>query len=996
MKKKIFLFGALLSLAALTFAAINYNLFIPPKTTPTPTKKIAKKAPEKPFWEGNTAWADSVLKTLTPEERIAQLFMVAAFSNKGAEHEAFISGLVKNQKIGGLCFFQGGPARQAKLTNKYQALAKVPLMLTIDGEWGLSMRLDSTPRYPRQMMLGAIKNDSLIYQMGADIARQCKRIGLHANFSPVADVNNNPNNPVINTRSFGENKYNVAKKAIAYMLGLQDNKVLATAKHFPGHGDTDSDSHKALPLISHNRTRLDSLELYPFKMMIEAGVGSIMVAHLQVPALGTEENSATTLSPKVVNGLLKTEMGFKGLIFTDALNMKGVSATNAPGYVDVKALLAGNDVLLYAEDVPTAIREIKKAVAEGKITQAEIDARCHKILMAKKWARLDKWKPLDLKNLNADLNTPKTDALNFKLAEAATTLAINNDSLVPLKRLDTLRIAAVAVDGDKDNVFCQTLRKYAKVDCFEVTEEAAPASADLVKKLSKYNVVIVGLHNPKNQFGKSAVLSSGAAGFISQLEKTSKTISVVFGNPYSLSRFKVGANTGAVIAAYEDTRFTQSMAAQAIFGGISVSGTLPVTASPSFKAGQGVETGKAIRLKYTMPEDVGMNSKDLNKIDVLANDYIKQGVFPGCVVLVAKDGNVIYNKGFGRHTYSATAEPTTPDDIFDLASITKIMASTVALMKLTDDGKFDLTKTLGDYLPYLKGTNKADMKVLDILTHQARLKAWIPFFRRTLNDDGTYKPGIYSTTAQGDFTVPVAENLYITKAYRDSIYKAIIDSPLEPTAEYKYSDMGYYLLKQHIEIAAGKTLDQFLADTYYTPLGLETMGYNPWKTFPKSRLIPTENDKTFRKQVIQGYVHDQGAAMLGGVAGHAGLFATANDLAIMLQMLLNYGNYGGVQYVSKNTVKEFTRCPFCKISNRRGIGFDKKQLGEEGPACLCVSGESYGHQGFTGTQVWADPVHNLVYVFLSNRVYPDAENKKISTLGVRQKIQEVIYDALPN
>lgn len=957
------------------------------ETAFTPTDKV-----DPMFLLENTRWVDSVMKTLTPDQRIAQLFMVAAFSNKDEAHKNYMAKLVRDYKVGGLCFFQGGPVRQAKLTNYYQSIAKTPLFISIDGEWGLSMRLDSTPRFPRQMMLGAIQNDSLIYQLGVAIAEQCKRIGIHANFSPVADVNNNPNNPVINTRSFGEDKMNVARKCIAFMQGLQNNRIMATAKHFPGHGDTDSDSHKTLPAVNHTRQHLDSLELYPFRQLINAGVGSIMVAHLSVPALDSTK-TASSISQPIITDLLKNELGFKGLIFTDALNMKGVSANNSPGFVDVKALLAGNDILLYAQDVPTAIEQIKKAIDEKKITQDDIDQRCRKILMAKKWFGLDKRKPIEMKGIVADLNNVASDVLNYKLAEAAVTVAINKDSIIPFRRLDTLKIASVAIDGATGNVFQTNLKHYAPVKCFTLAEEAANGASPLLADLAKYNTVVVSLHNPKRSFSKNTIVTDNVAAFIKQLEKKTKVITVVFANPYSLSKLTPTANTAGVVMAYEDSKFTQAMAAQALFGGVKANGKLPVTASPYFKAGQGYDTGKPIRFKYTIPEELNIKSKDIDKIDTLAKNYIKQGAFPGCVVLVAKDQKIFYQKAFGHHTYAKTRAEDV-DDIFDIASVTKIMASTLSLMKLASDGKFDINKKLEDYLPELKGTNKGPLKNVDVLTHQARLQPWIPFFKRTMK--GTeYIDGIYSTTKTADYSLQVADNLYIKNTYVDSIYQAITESPLLPVTEYKYSDMGYYYFKKIIEQQSGLSIQAFLAQNFYNPLGLSTMGYNPLERFERDRIIPTENDKTFRKQQIHGYVHDQGSAMMGGIGGHAGIFSDANDLAIVLQMLLNYGEYGGQRYLSADVIKEFTNCPFCKKNNRRGIGFDKPVMdGGSGPTCLCVSGDSYGHQGFTGTQVWADPRDNLIYIFLSNRVYPDAENKKINTLGVRSNIQQAIYDAI--
>lgn len=957
---------------------------------PIPVK--TKKEPV--IYNVDTRWVDSLMQVLSPDERIAQLFMVAAYSNKDEAHKQAILKLVTEYKIGGLIFMQGGPVRQAQLCNLYQSKSKVPLMIAIDGEWGLAMRLDSTVKYPRQMTLGAIQNDTLIYLMGAEIARQCRRLGIHVNFAPVVDVNNNPLNPVISNRSFGEDKELVSRKALAYMRGMQDNKVLANAKHFPGHGDTDSDSHKTLPIIKHSLNRIDSLELYPFKKLFEQGLGSIMVAHLYIPALDTTTNLASTLSPKVVNGLLKDSLGFKGLIFTDALNMKGVSKFYKPGYVDVKAILAGNDVLLFSEDVPTAMMEIKKAIANGEISQEQIDERCRKILMAKKWLGLDNYKPIKIENLHKDLNTTYAELINRKLSEAAITLLKNEKNLVPLIRLDTLKIATLTIGYKQANNFQSTVDLYTYSDHFFIHRDASKNEVDsTLSKLSNYNLIIINVNNTNNNPSKDFGLSQHFNYIIQKIDSNAALVANIAANPYILAKMHELNRCEAVIMSYEDNDYTQTYAAQAIFGGIGLNGKLPINASHEFTLGTGITTQK-IRFKYTIPEDIGIASKHLSEIDSIAISGIRERAYPGCQILVAKDGNIIYHKSFGYHTYE-NKRKVSNSDIYDLASITKIAGALPAIMKLADEKKIDIDDPLVQYLPEVKGTNKQYMCLREILAHQAGLKDWIPFYTATLKQ-GQYKEGIYDTKPSEEFPYRVAENLYIHKSYRDTIYKKIIESPLNPKFDYKYSDLGYYFFHRIIEDITNEKLDEYEYKNFYAPLGMTTTGYNPRKRFDLRQIVPTEYDMVFRKQLVHGDVHDQGAAMMGGVAGHAGLFSNANDLAKLMQMYLQYGEYGGRRYLSKEIVDEFIRCQFCENNNRRGAGFDKPEpdASKDSPTCKCVSYMSFGHSGFTGTYAWADPEHGIVYIFLSNRVYPDAENKKLIKMGIRTRIQQVIYDAV--
>ena len=941
-------------------------------------------------------WADSVFNTLTPDQRIGQLFMVAAYSNEKRE-EAQIKRLIDSCGIGGLIFFQGGPKRQASLTNYYQSVSKVKLLIAMDAEWGLDMRLDSTVRFPRQMTLGAIPSqaDSLIYLMGREIARECKRLGIHVNFAPVVDINNNPRNPVISNRSFGENKFNVARKSLLYMKGLQDAGVLACAKHFPGHGDTDSDSHKTLPVISQSKERIDSLELFPFKQLFREGVGSVMVAHLYIPALDTTTNRASTLSPKIVTDLLKNELKFQGLIFTDALNMKGVTKFYKPGEVDAKALIAGNDVLLFSEDVPKAIVEIKNAISRGEITQDEIDKRCKKILLAKQWAGLNKYSPIDTTYLIHDLNSYRSEYLNILLAENSVTLLKNKNKLIPLVHLDTLRIASVSIGTNGSNKFQEMMGYYYPVKNFLLPKEPRQNEVDtLLKKLRDYNLVIIcaasANNDPKRDFG----ITKQTVAFVKRVNLQSKTILAIFANAYSLQLFDgVADSTDAIVMSYENNDYLMNLSAQMIFGGIAAKGKLPVTASQKFPLFSGISTAEPIRFKYTVPEDAGMDPKQLEWIDSIVTKGISDKAFPGCEVLLAKDKKIFYYKAFGYHTYE-NKRIVKKDDIYDLASVTKIGATTASVMKLVGEKKINVNDSLYRYLPWLDGTNKRNIVIREMMAHQAGLKDWIPFYLHTL-EKGDYKPGIFNKTKSDEYPLRVAEKLYINKNYPDTIWKRIVESPVSEKHEYRYSDLGFLFMQKIVEQTSGIALNDFAYQNFYKPLGLPTMGFRPRERFELKRIVPTEYDIKFRKQLVHGDVHDPASAMLGGVAGHAGLFSDANDLAVMMQLFLQKGEYGGKRYLDTAVVSEFTKCQFCK-DNRRALGFDKPETNptKDSPICDCVSYMSFGHQGFTGTITWADPEKQLVYVFLSNRVYPDAENNKLTKMGIRSAILRTVYGAM--
>jgi beta-glucosidase-like glycosyl hydrolase/CubicO group peptidase (beta-lactamase class C family) len=950
-----------------------------------------------PFLNADTIWVDSIFNTLTEDERIAQLLMYPAYSNKDKTHEDHIKSLIKDYKIGGLIFMQGGPYRQVKLINEYQKLSKVPLLISMDAEWSLSMRLDSTVVYPRQMMLGAIQNNDLIYKMGAEFARQLKRTGVHISFSPDIDVNNNPLNPVINDRSFGENKYNVAIKGYHYMKGLQDNGIMACAKHFPGHGDTNVDSHHSLPQINHDIERLDSIEFYPFKFLIKNGIDMVMVSHLFVPAIDSSHNIPATLSPVAINEMLKKDMEFSGLVITDAMNMGGIVNYFKAGKADLQAILAGNDIILFPNDAKLVINEIKKAIADGFITQEEIDSRCKKILKAKYWVGLDDFSPIDEENLYYDLNSTEAKLLQQELIENAITLVKNQNSIIPIKGLDTVKIATISFGINKTSDFQNRLKYYANVDNFIYNSAINIHQKEgLLKKLEVYDIVIVSIHNTNRLAAKKFGISDNTVQFVDELATRTKVILDIFANPYSLGFFKNADKIAAIIVSYNDWSITNDLSAQLIFGGISALGRLPVSASEIFPEGTGVDIQKT-RLKYSnIPETAHVDSKLLYKVDSIINAGLNAGAYPGGQIVAARNEIVFYQKSFGNHT-DKNSKPVDDFDIYDLASVTKVIATNTALMKLYDENQYELNDKLSEHLKFLKSSNKENMTIKDILTHRAGFKSWIAFYKETIKDNKT-RNKYYKTKPDSIYSIPVADKMFIDKNFIDKIYDSIKKSDLNKYGTYVYSDLGFYFMKQFIEQKTEKPVQKYVNELFFAPIGAWTTGYLPLNDFNKSQIVPTEKDTSFRKQLLHGYVHDQGAAMLGGIAGHAGLFSNANDLAKIMQMFLNKGTYGGDKYIDSTTIETFTKYQFLPTNNRRGLGWDKKHPTDHniGVGAKSASDLGYGHGGYTGTLVWADPKYDFLLIFNSNRVYPTSNNPKITKMNIRTDIEEIFYQAIKN
>lgn len=938
--------------------------------------------------EGNK-WVDSVYNTLALEEKFGQLFMVAAYSNKDFAHYNAIDKLIQENKIGGLIFFQGGPVRQAKLTNRFQSKSKIPLFIGIDAEWGLGMRLDSTYRYPWNMTLGAIQDMKLLEKVGVQMGEQSKRLGLQFNFAPVLDINTNPKNPIIGFRSFGEDKFKVTERAIALMKGFQSQGVFSTGKHFPGHGDTETDSHKSLPTIHFSKERLSEVELYPYRKMFHDGLSSVMVAHLNVPSLEPRSNYPSSISYNVVTDILQKELGFKGLIFTDALNMKSVSNFKLPSEINFEAFMAGNDVLLFPADIPSTIEKFKLAYSANLFSEERLAFSVKKILKFKYKAGLNSYKPIVIDNLYTDLNSSKNDALQYELYENAVTVLKNTTAILPIKNLDKQKIAYVKIGDDSNDAFVSTLKKYAEVT---VVEDANLDSLQV--KLKPFTTVIIGYHKSDVAF-KDDDLKSNDLYKINFLAKNNNVILDVFAKPYSLLPITNFDAIEGLVVSYQNNAIAQIVSAELIFGAIEAKGKLPVSIHTSFKVNDGFSTEKLSRLGFSSPENVGMNAEILSKIDGIANKAINGKMTPGIQVLVARKGKVIYQKSFGYHTYDKTIKVQN-SDIYDVASLTKIMATLPNVMVQYDHQKINLETTLGTMLPIFKNSNKATINFKDLLSHYAGLAAGIPFYKATMDKSSFPSEVYFRKISEEQFSKKMADSLFIRNDFCDTIMKMIVKSKIALKKEYKYSDLTFMILKDYLEKTTSKTLDVLIQENFYRSLGMNNSSFNPLEKFDKNRIPPTENDTYFRRQLLQGYVNDLSAALEGGVSGHAGVFSNAMDVAKIMQLYLQKGKYGDQQYFSEKTFDDFNTCYFCAAGNRRGVGFDKPQLGAEGPTCGCASMTSFGHTGYTGTMAWADPDAQIVYVFLSNRTFPIAGTNRLSKENIREDIQKVIYEAIQN
>jgi beta-glucosidase-like glycosyl hydrolase/CubicO group peptidase (beta-lactamase class C family) len=950
----------------------------------------ADKLGKKTFFKDSdkeTAWVDSIYSKMSLREKVGQLFMVSAYSNKDSVHVNQVTKLIEDYKIGSVIFFQGGPVRQAKLTNLYQSKAKIPLFIGIDAEWGLAMRLDSTYRYPWNMTLGAIQDLNLIEKVGRNMATENKRIGVHFNFAPVLDINTNPKNPIIGNRSFGEDKVNVANKATALMKGVQSQGVFSTGKHFPGHGDTSTDSHQALPLVNFSKERIDLVELYPYQRLFDEGLVSVMVGHLNIPSLEPIPNLPSSASYNMVTNLLQKELGFEGLIFTDGLAMKGASNFKGSGDLEIAVILAGNDILLCPENVQVAVQKLEEAYENNIITEERLAHSVKKIMHYKYKAGLNNYKPIDMANIYNDLNPSQNDALHYQLYENAVTVLKNEKEILPIKELNQ-KIAYVKLGEDTNSTFISTLKKYT-----EITEVKDTNLDSLNQELKKYDKVIISFHKVNKPWEKQEFTLTEML-WLKEIAKHNKVILDVFAKPYSLLSISDFEDIEGLVVSYQNSDISQVVSAELLFGAVGAKGKLPVSINTAFKVNDGLATEKLNRLAFTTPENVGMNPHILSRIDEIAKKAIDEKMAPGMQVLVARKGNVIFQKSYGYQAYDKVKQVSN-SDLYDVASISKMISTLPNVMQLYDKNKVTLDTKLKDMVPFFAKTNKENIIFKDLLTHYAGLQAWIPFYKATLDSEGRPSKKYYRKITEKNFTTKVTDSLYIRNDYHDTIMKIIADTPLLDKKEYKYSDFTFIILKEYLERKTHKKIEELSQENFYSTLGMNNTLYNPLLKFDKTSIAPTEIDTYFRHQVIQGYVHDMAAAMEGGVAGHAGIFSNAMDVAKMMQLYLQKGNYGNKEYFSPQTFDAFNTCYYVDKGIQRGLGFDKR-IGKDGPTCTCVSPSSFGHTGFTGNIAWVDPETEIVYVFLSNRTYPgvNGDENKLAKGKIREEIQQIIQQAI--
>lgn len=941
-------------------------------------------------------WAKSTLEKMTIEEKIAQLIMIPAYTGTQNSNLKTIEDAIKKYKIGGIIFMQGSPVRQAEHANYFQKISDIPLIIGQDAEWGLSMRLDSCIRFPKNITLAAIDDDSLLYLYGKELALQLRAVGVHVNFAPVVDINNNPNNPVIGSRAFGEDKHNVTQKALMLMQGMQKNGVIAVAKHFPGHGDTDIDSHYDLPIIPHTAERLDTLELYPFKHMIDYGVMGVMVAHLYIPVLDPTPNLPSTLSPKIVQNLLKDSLKFKGLVFTDALNMGAVTKYYQSGDIELKAFLAGNDILLFAENLPNSIAKIKKAIQIGLISEQELNQKVYKVLLAKEWLKLHENKLVDTKEVNKILQSRNAQLLVSKLYKKSITLVKNEARILPIKDLNKKFAYVQLGNGNSESVFLKTLKIYTKIDEIKIPIETNSQTIQNLKNILKnYDYIILAIFKmqgkDKNLHGFNA-MSYEILNEIQKLEKPQKIVTV-FGNPYLLNAL---GPQEAIIIAYEEVKECQEGVAEVIFGGLVPEGKLPIYI-PKFSK-RPLYFNSIQRLQFAEPEEVEMDYFTLSKIDTAINHYIKHKAFPGATVLVMRHNKIVYTKSIGKTEYIASSPNLDPlYTIYDLASITKIVATTLGIMHLYEEQQINLYAPLGRYLTNLKDYPVGKLRLVDILTHTSGLPPYENFWTATLKN-GKSNPEMVSNTPQEGFNIPLTEKIWVHERFDSIFWDRIKKVKINKNSELVYSDLGMILLGKLIEKITGKNLDEYLKIHFYEPMGMYNTFFQPFKQALDSNYIipPTELDTYWRRQKIQGYVHDPNAAIMGGIAGHAGLFSNIYDLAKYALMLKNGGEYGGICFLDAATIKYFTSQ--AKSKNRRGLGFDKPEPNKNkvSPTCQQASLDTYGHLGFTGTALWIDPEYDLVFIFLSNRTYPNTKNPLFNNESVRSQIMSLLYRSIDN
>lgn len=927
-------------------------------------------------------WVDSVYTSLTLEEKVSQLF-INWVSPEQSDFNV-IRKLVEEDKIGGLIFSIGTTNSHIEWLNKFQTIAKTPLLVTMDAEWGPSQRLTDVFAHPWNMTLGAIQDNSLVRDISKRMAEQNKALGIHYNFSPSVDVNNNSKNPIIGNRSFGEDPNNVYLKAKAYIQGHKDAGVFTSIKHFPGHGDTDKDSHKTLPVINGDIKRLNNVELYPFRRLIEDGIAeSIMLAHLSVPAL--DKKYPSSLSYKTVNNLLRDDYEFNGITITDALDMKGV--LQDPNInVDLRAFEVGNDIILMSTNVSQGVKLISESFKKGKISESRLSSSVKKILSLKAKSNLKNFKNISTENILSKVNTSKDTLLYSKAMSSAITLVKNTNNILPLTNNKKYLHVAFGENDRGDHLY-DKMNKYLNVDTY-TNDDITP----LFNK-TKYDGILISYHGSSKSPYASNIIPKEIVEKINSISVNNNVVLNLFLNPYSLNSFKSIENFESIVIGYQNNMISQEVLADLLFGVSSFKGKIPVS-NNFFKVNHGLTFSKKNIIGFSRPSYEGFDTARLSYLDSIAKNAIDSMMTPGIQMLVSRKGKIVYNKSFGYHTYEKVNKLEN-NHVFDLSSITKILATMPLVLQEFDNKNISLETNLSELFPKKKLNEKGSISIKEMLSHYARLRPWIPFYEETLNRKEKPKSRFYKSNSKSTFSTRVSENLFLKSNYREKIFKSILDSELRDSLEYKYSDLPFYFLKFWFEDLYNKPLNILADEKIFEPLGLKRTMFNPHESISLEEIVPSERDDFFRYSKLHGYVHDEGAAMLGGISGHAGLFSNAYEVAIVLQAMIQKGSYNNHRLFSENSFNTFNYCYYCDNDNRSGVGFDKPQVeGKHGSTFGGVSMNSFGHYGYTGSIAWADPDEEIIFIFLSNRTYPTRENTLLQTSNIRTRAQEIVYKSL--
>lgn len=921
-------------------------------------------------------WIARAMDTLTLNEKIGQLFIQPIEAQHGLEV------LLNKYNVGGLLLQQGDLEGHHRLIRQAQQISSVPLLIAMDARRGLGSSLEDVVSFPSFAALGAIQNEAYLYDLGREVAQQCRVLGVHINMSPI--LRSSPGirqNQSSEADVFSEDQGKAFAKGLQYMQGMQDYGLIPC--------------YEQLPV----RPQLATAERGIIGTSASSSLQGKLVAQLSlIPQSNNIYDKSLLLRTSEPQAFLYEKyLKLEGLVLSDPLMQRqGDAATLA-----VEALKAGNDILVASADLEAAISGIMTAMQQGSIKQTDIDRRVYKILRAKYKVGLDTSYDEENIEIKEAVNQPSSGVLKQYLYEEALTLVRDEEGLIPVKVLDTTTFASLSINlssGREASPFQQMLNRYAPFEHYHIEDTHKKFNYDqLFRQVSVHGHVFVAVYE---QPDRKTNINKEVMSFLNFLQQKTKLTIVSFAPPGALSDLD---NFRSLVCAYDDDPVAQQVAPQLLFGAIAARGKLPLNASARLTAGTGINTKPLARLGYALPETVGLNADTLAIIDSLAQWAIDEEATPGCQVLVARNGKVIFERAYGYQTYDKKV-PITPETVYDIASVTKVAATVQAVMFLQERGVIDIDEKASYYLPELKKTDKQNITVRELLLHRAGLRSFIPFWAMTRDDRKELNRELYSPQPAEQFDMQVSRNLYGTSSLRDSVWHWTIDSKLrrlrgrrnpswKPEYNYRYSDLSFYILHQLVERVTNQPMDEFLAQNFYDPLGLTTLTYQPLKKFPASRIAPTEKDDHFRDELVRGTVHDEGAALCGGVAGHAGLFSNAHDLAVLMQMNLQDGIYGGDRYFLPGTVSRFSIRQY--NDSRRGLGWDKPEfLRDGGPTAPEASYASYGHLGFTGTSVWVDPKYDLVYVFLSNRIHPSARNTKLLTEGVRTKIQSVVYRAM--